>query len=368
MKSKILFILHFPPPVHGAAMVGQYIRESKKIDNAFEGRYINLGTSRTIDEIGKGGLKKWVRYVVLLWKTAFTVLSFRPNLVYITLTSKGGGFYKDALVAIIAKALGAKMMYHFHNKGVSTRQDKWLDNFLYKIVFKNADVILLSEHLYPDIQKYVLRNRVHICPNGILEVVQSSKFNIQKETNKLVEILFLSNLIESKGVYVLLEACKILKDKGLDFHCTYVGGEGDISAEELKQKIEESGLDEVLHYAGKKYGADKTEIFLKADIFAFPTYYHNETFGLVLVEAMQFSLPLVSTFEGGIPDVVEDSKTGFLVPQKDVAALAGKIEFLIKNPLICKEMGELGRKKYEAEFTIAVFESRFITILKELVK
>ena len=92
-------------------------------------------------------------------------------MVYLTLTSKGGGFYKDALVAIKAKALGAKMIYHFHNKGVSTRQDKWLDNLLYKIVFKNADVILLSEHLYPDIQKYVPKNQVHICPNGIPEIV-----------------------------------------------------------------------------------------------------------------------------------------------------------------------------------------------------
>ncbi|MGM0934476.1 MAG: FkbM family methyltransferase [Bacteroidota bacterium] len=114
-KLKILFILHFPPPIHGAAMVGQYIRESEIINNALNGRYINLGTSRTIEEIGKGGFKKWVRYFGLIWKTVFNVVSFRPNLVYLTLTSKGGGFYKDALIAIKAKALGAKLVYHFHN-------------------------------------------------------------------------------------------------------------------------------------------------------------------------------------------------------------------------------------------------------------
>jgi glycosyltransferase involved in cell wall biosynthesis len=368
LNPKILFILHFPPPVHGAAMVGQYIRESETINNAFDGRYINLGTSRSIDEIGKGGIIKLWRYFVLLWETAFTILSFRPDLVYLTLTSKGGGFYKDALVAIKAKALGAKMVYHFHNKGVSTRQDKWLDNILYKMVFKNADVILLSEHLYADIQKYVPKNRVHICPNGIPEIIQSSKFKTHKEVAATVEILFLSNLIESKGVYVLLEACKILKEKGLDFLCTYVGGEGDISEEELKQRIEKSALSELVHYAGKKYGVDKAEIFLKADIFTLPTYYPNECLPLVLLEAMQFSLPVVSSFEGGIPNLVEDGKTGFLVPQNNAVALAEKLEFLIKNPNLCKEMGELGRKKYEAEFTLAAFEARFTTILKELVK
>jgi glycosyltransferase involved in cell wall biosynthesis len=364
--TKILFILHFPPPVHGAAMVGQYIRESATINNAFIGRYINLGTSRSIDEIGKGGIIKLWRYFVLLWKTAFTVLSFRPNLVYLTLTSKGGGFYKDALVAIKAKALGAKMVYHFHNKGVSTRQHRWLDNILYKIVFKNADVILLSEHLYPDIQKYVPKNRVHICPNGIPEIVHSSKFKTHNEVTAPVEILFLSNLIESKGVYVLLEACKILKKKELDFLCTYVGGEGDISAERLQQNIEKSGLTEDVHYAGKKYGVDKSEVFLQANIFVHPSL--NDCFPLVLLEAMQFSLPVVSTYEGGIPGIVEKDKTGFLVPQNDAVALAEKLELLIKNPVLCKEMGELGKKKYEAEFTLAAFEARFTTILKELVK
>jgi glycosyltransferase involved in cell wall biosynthesis len=365
-KSKILFILHFPPPVHGAAMVGEYIRESETINKDFNGHYINLGTSKTLDEIDKGGFKKWWRYLVLLWKTGFSVLSFRPNLVYLTLTAKGGGFYKDALVALKAKAMGAKMVYHFHNKGVSTRHDKWFDNILYKIVFKNTDVILLSEHLYPDIQKYVPKSRVHICPNGIPEIVQ--KFKYQNEVTKPVEILFLSNLIESKGVYALLEACKILKKNGIIFHCTYVGGEGDISAEELKQRIDKLDLSEVVHYAGRKYGAEKSEVFSKADIFVLPTFYSNECFPLVLLEAMQFSLPIISTFEGGIPDIVENNISGFLVHQRDIIDLAEKLELLINNPPMRQKMGTAGRKKYEADFTLAAFEVRLTTILKELVK
>ena len=58
MKSKFLFILHLPPPVHGSAMVGQYIKDSKVVDNAFDARFINLSTSLTIDEIGKNPIVK----------------------------------------------------------------------------------------------------------------------------------------------------------------------------------------------------------------------------------------------------------------------------------------------------------------------
>ena len=61
MKSKILFILHLPPPVHGSSMVGQYIKDSKVVINtSFDAQYINLSTSKTIDEIGKNPLLKLV--------------------------------------------------------------------------------------------------------------------------------------------------------------------------------------------------------------------------------------------------------------------------------------------------------------------
>ena len=364
MKQKILFILHYPPPVHGAAMVGQYIRNSKIVNEAIKSQYLNLSTSRTVSEIGKSSSKKWWRYLSLLLKTVSKIISFRPNCVYLTITAKGSGFYKDALVVIVAKALGAKMLYHFHNKGVSAKQEQWLDDFLYKIVFKDAEVILLSEHLYSDVGKYVPESRIQICPNGIPEIANEQKHNEHYESNKPTHILFLSNLIESKGIFVLLKACEILKEKGVFFQCNYVGGEGDITQVELQQTIEKSGLSKHVNYLGKKYGTDKIEVFKQTDIFAFPTFYSNECFPLVILESMQFGLPVVSTFEGGIPDLIVDGKTGFLVKQNDVNALADRLETLICNPDLRREIGANGREKYEQEFTLQSFERRFVSILK----
>lgn len=364
-KKKILFILHLPPPVHGSSVVGSYIKDSALINNTFNSKYINLGTSKSIDEIGKKGLGKFVIYIKIILNVIKQLIVFKPDLVYLAMTAKGVAFYKDMVMVFLAKLFGVQLVIHFHNKGVSHNQNKTLDNFLYKLVFKNTRVILLSKYLYPDIKKYVNETDVYYCPNGIPSIVNG---DLEKSINQIPQILFLSNLIESKGVSVLLAACKILKENGILFNCTYVGGEGDISKEELNQNIVQLNLSEEIHYAGKKYGIDKAHVFLKTDIFAFPTYYHNETFGLVLVEAMQFSVPVISTFEGGIPDVVEDEKTGFLVPQKDAVSLAEKLELLIKNPVLRKEMGELGRKKYEAEFTLGTFEKRFTSILKELVQ
>ncbi|HRO85548.1 MAG TPA: glycosyltransferase family 4 protein [Niabella sp.] len=365
-KSSILFLLHYPPPVHGAAMVGQYIRESRPVNTSFTCKYINLGTSNTVDEIGKGGLKKWWRFISIVAKTLVALLFFRPQLVYITLNSHGGGFYKDAMIALLVKIFGKKIVYHFHNKGVARNQDKWVDNFLYRIVFKNAYVILLSKYLYPDIEKYVPENRVFYCANGIPSVAQDVE--VKAKNVQPGELLFLSNLIESKGLYILLEALSVIYKKGIPFHCTIVGGEGDVTAQQLQQKIQYFQLADTVSYAGKKYGKEKAEQFDRAAIFVFPTYYFNETFGLVLIEAMQMGLPVISTFEGGIPDVVADGVTGYLVPQKDVHALVEKIEYLILNPELQSKMGASGKKRYEERFTLEQFEKRFTNILSELVQ
>jgi glycosyltransferase involved in cell wall biosynthesis len=198
-------------------MVGKYIQDSVLINEELNCRYINLSTSRSIDEIGKGGVEKLWRYLGILFQTFWNLVVFRPAIVYLTLTAKGSGFYKDALLALLIKGFGMKVVYHFHNKGVSERQNYKIDNWLYKKVFKNAEIILLSRHLYPDIQKYVQEEQVHYCPNGIPDAFSTMPTKRQSEENTKVTILFLSNLIESKGLFVLLHACAILQQKNIPF-------------------------------------------------------------------------------------------------------------------------------------------------------
>jgi len=132
----------------------------------------------------------------------------------------------------------------------------------------------------------------------------------------------------------------------------------------MRKKTEESGLKGYIDVVGKKYGEEKRTAFKKADIFVHPTF--NDCLPLVLLEAMQYSIPIVSTFEGAIPDVVEDGISGFLVPQRDVGALANKLEVLIKDPVLRQKMGSAGRAKYDAQFTLERFERRMVEILNQV--
>lgn len=174
-KQRILFILHLPPPVHGAAMMGKYIHDSCIINEAFVCKYINLTSAKTLQDIGKGGVMKYIKYLMLLCKVALKVITFRPQLVYVTPTACGVAFYKDFLVVQLLKLMGRKVVVHYHNKGVVTRQDKKLDDWMYRRFFKGIRVILLADALYEDVKKYVKREDVLICENGIPDTSDRSE-------------------------------------------------------------------------------------------------------------------------------------------------------------------------------------------------
>lgn len=386
-KYKIIFLLHLPPPVHGSSVVGLSIKESKIINRKFKGFYINLLASHNIEESGIIKFNKLLGFIITWFKVLYSIIINRPNLCYFALTTTGAAFYKDMLLVALLKLFRIKRIYHLHNKGISKRKYKTFSSRCYQFVFKNSEVILLSKRLYPDIQHYVPESNIHICPNGICDInrnitfqaspslTEIPRFNSNELTtkhtndkNKQVQILFLSNLIESKGVYILLDACVLLKKKQIPFQCIFIGGESDVTASQFYERVNQLGLCNEVIYKGEKHGIEKNIAFSDADIFAFPTYYYFETFGLVILEAMQQSKPVVSTFEGGIPDLIEDGVTGFLVPQKDYGELANKLELLIKDPKLRNQMGAAGRKKYENEFILEKFENRLTDILLSVIE
>lgn len=364
MKPKILFVMHTPPPVNGAAMVGKYIKESMIINTEFEADYINLSTSKSLTEVGDKSIGKVITLFKIQLKVIYALLDKDYDLCYVTLSSVGPGFYKDLFIVSLLKIFGRKIIYHFHNKGVSSGNKSQMTDLLYRYALKNTFSILLSKRLFYDIEGYVNYKNVFYCANGIHESKTIAReIKAVKDVHVRCRLLFLGNMIEQKGIFVLLEVCKILKKMSLSFECHFVGGWADISPVAFQSKIAEYGLDDVIFAQGPKYEQEKAAFLEDSDIFVFPTFYKLESFPLVVLEAMKYRLPVIAYDEGGIPDMVVEGKTGFIFAQGEVEAMAEKIKILIEDPILRARMGSAGRERFDELFRLELFEKNMKDIL-----
>lgn len=370
-KHRILCIGTLPPPIHGSAVVSQQIKDSIIINESFDCDWINLGTSRTMDEIGKNNPVKIFRLFYSLLKEFWFLLTKRYALCYLAITCHGSGFLKDSPFVLMCKLFRKKIIIHQHNKGMANDLGRWPYRWLLQLCYRNSKVILLSWYLYPDIEKVVKKEDVYICPNGIsIQEFKNLRVRSNNNNNKIPRLLFLSNLIKSKGVFVLLDALKILKEQGVTFICDFVGGESkDINSKRFLKEVEERGLNDMAFYHGKKYGEEKDSFFNQADFFVFPT--QNDCFPLVLLEAMSFHLPIITSDIGGIPDIVEDGVTGVVIKEQQKnrieEKLAATIKTLIENPVLREQMGENGWQRLNNLYKTEIFERQLLSIFNGVI-
>ena len=173
--------------------------------------------------------------------------------------------------------------------------------------------------------------RIELVRNGIdmnrfvpSPVVPEGKFRL----------LTVSRLVEKKGLPILVEACRYLRDRGLDFHCEIVGKGAQKSL--LEQLIREWHLREHVRLAGPLAHQEVLAYYQHTHLMVLPCITakdgNRDGLPVSIVEALACGVPVISTPATGIPEAVHDGVNGILVPQGDAAALADAIEKLIRNP------------------------------------
>lgn len=350
--------------MHGSSAVSDQIRKSKLVNDAFECSFVNISTSRTVDEIGKTTVRKVFRHAGIFFHLLYKLATGRYDACYLAITCHGKGFMKDFPFIMLCKALCKKIILHQHNKGMSGDIGRFPYRKLIPHAYKGASVILLSERLYQDVSTVVEKKDVFICPNGINAPSQT----VRPGHDGKVRILFLSNLIISKGILDLLDALKLLTERNVGFHCDIAGNpSGELSREQIQSKINGLCLSDSVTYHGAAFGEAKERMLDLADILAFPSFYENECFPLVVLEAMSHSLPVITTDEGGIPDMIHDGVEGLICNKRDSNSLADALQKLIEDEGMRESMGAAGREAFMEKFTTDRFEARLAEILSTLV-
>lgn len=180
----------------------------------------------------------------------------------------------------------------------------------------------------------------------------------------MFHFLSISNLNTSKGTFVLLDAAELLLKQTSDFHVHFVGAPtAEISEGRMQEEISSRGLQKVVTYHGRQYGEDKEARFAEADCFVHPTL--DDCFPLVILEAMQHALPVISTTVGAIPDMVIDGETGLLVPMHSPQDFAVAMASMFEDISHASILGENGNILLRKNYMDKHFEDRVLTILNE---
>lgn len=358
---KIFCPISLPPPYYGSNISSKNLISSALINNEFYLDILPISYNTKSENVGKLNIKKPIlilKFFFIIFKKAFQ----KHDLVYYVPAIKGIAFVRDFFLLLPLKLRKKNILIHLRGKGISNNAAKSkFYKFLYKYFFKNTSVICLSERLVYDI-KEVFNGPVYIVNNGIKQETYPEK----KHKHEIPVILFLSNFIETKGILDLLKAAHLLKLQNLDFKLDLVGAPRFKIMSKINHLIEEYNLQDNILSIGPKYGNEKKEAFQNADIFVLPTY--NEAWGLVNLEAMQASLPVISTNEGAIPDIIDDNVTGFIIKKQDPVDLAEKIAILLKDEKLRVEMGKKGKEKFLNNFTYEITEKKIIEVFNQVIE
>ena len=255
---------------------------------------------------------------------------------------------------IIRRLVG--IPYSFTAHGSDLHRDR---HMLCEKVAEAAFVVAISNYnkeLITSECKGNYRDKVKVIHCGVDTEVfrpRSDETPFEKGENPFM-ILCVGTLHEVKGQAYLIEACRILKEKGINLVCHFVGDGEDRGA--LTQLADQAGLTEQIYFHGRLTRNEIARLLQDTDVLAAPSVPtrdgRREGIPVVLMEAMGSGVPVVASNLSGIPELVQDQQTGLLAPPRDAASLANALERYYGDRALRRRLGLAGREKVVGDFDL----------------
>ncbi|WP_458098371.1 glycosyltransferase [Roseomonas sp. WA12] len=223
---------------------------------------------------------------------------------------------------------------------------------------KARTIIANSEAIVQDIERLykieIERDRLVVVPHGVDDIPNSLRVR-QVRSGRNARVLFVGRLEFRKGADILAKVIDELCSFHPELEVDFVGSGADQEVVRLVQEIQGKYSGRVRHH-GYVDDEDLLRFYSRADIFVAPSRY--ESFGLIFAEAMRFGLPCVGFRAGGVPEVVRHGETGLLAEIDDSKGLYDALDTLISDPDVSRALGDRGRDRFDAEFTVETMAKR----------
>ncbi len=279
---------------------------------------------------------------------------------------------REGLFILVAKAHKKKVLVFFHgwNKSFEKAIEKRrLFLMLFRKIYGNADAfIVLASEFGEKLTDWGFKQKIYIettsIDDGLTTNVDLNKKIEIPSVNHAVTILFLSRIEKEKGIYQAIDAIDILLRKNMNVFVIIAGDGSEL--DHCKEYVRTKSIENI-DFVGYVIGKQKQDVFLKADIYFFPTY-HGEGCPITVLEAMAFGLPVVTRNVGGLKDFFEDGKHGFVTESKSPKVYAFLLEKLITNKSLRHEISLFNYKYAQENFLAPDVTKRIETIYLDLMK
>lgn len=367
-QPRILLFGYLPPPYFGPSTAYQALMRSE-FARHFDVTFINLSVVKSIREletVSVGKLLKFGRFSCLAF---WYLLTRQFDLCCYPVSFNRNAFLKDALLLALARCFRVPTVLWAHGNNLPdfrARSPRWFQRLIDRTVSRATAAIVLGERLRFNFEGHLPPERIFVVPLGIEPLAHIPQFS---KRENCITVLYLGNFMREKGVFVLLEASRIIA--GERSNVRFVFGGAWFRAEderEMKEFVTENRLEETVEFVGSVSGDAKWRLVFSADIFAFPTFYYYETMGFVLLEAMQAGLPVVTTRRASIPEIIQEGVNGLLVEERNPSDLAEKILQLADNPGLRERMAKANRERFASYYTHEQYGQRMINVFETLVR
>ncbi len=293
-----------------------------------------------VNSNGKNAIANLLQLLYSLLTTTIKLIFCHSIRIVHIHTASYNSFRRSALFISLAKFFKRKVVIHIHGGGFKEYYEKNTP-FVHKNLLKCNTIIALTEYWKEFFEGLGFEN-VIVVPN----VVDSPTIQERKCDDGKTHILYLGLITKAKGIFDLIDTIYEHKEDLKGNIVLHIGGNGE--TETLKKMIGDYSLQDIVLFEGWVSGEKKVELLNNTDVFILPSY--TEGLPISILEAMSYSLPVISTPVGGIPEVITAGENGLLVQPGDKEALYGAIINLVENKSLRENMGKASYQKVHPHF------------------
>ena len=338
----------------GTDSMGGVATHIKTLQTCFE----ENGKTVLIHDISGGKEKNFllrkIKEFSKIWGLRKATKNKKDSVVHLNPSIYYGSLMKLWIILSIIKHENIIIQYHGgHFSDLNLFKNKFIRFLFKKINTKPKQILFLSkdqkmefEYVYPNVKA-----KVSLVPNFI-DVRGIEKKNVF--TDGKVKFLFLSRLIQEKGVFEVLEAAKLLQDKEVEF--TIIGS-GPIEGQVIEY-IDENTLHGIVKFVGAKFDGEKEEYLSSAHVFLLPSSW-KEGIPYSVLEAMKFSLAILCTPVGGLKEIIIDGDNGLFI-QKDSNNIYQKVLYLLEDT---DRINQFGVNAFDYASNYLSYEKAFNTFI-----